>query len=190
MRKIHGIVATALVVGLAATVAFGLDGEPKKANKFQATVINASGTCTSPTESTGGSLAAPACPATDAAVCTFGDKGSGKVQAKAKDDIYLSVKVGGLENCPDGTILQARATYSATTNDCTVSSRCTTITVPNFPIPGATCTVSKGKCQIKTSLNTLIPGAVTPGENTAVKLGDVGLVTGTSQVAVAGLLVP
>jgi hypothetical protein len=73
-----------------------------------------------------------------------------------------------------------------------VSTRCTTATVPAFPIPGATCTVVNGGCKIKTTLNTLVPGLITVGENTAIELSTVGLTAGTAAVpvAVGGILIP
>ena len=190
MRRIHLVGAGVLAVGLAATMAFGADGEPKKANKYQATMVHDSAVCTTPTESTLGGLPLPACPESSSATCQFGDKGSGKVAAKAKDDVALSLKIGGLENCADGTILQAYASFRTDTNNCSVSSRCTTFALQNFPIPGATCTVANGKCKLKTTLNTLVPGAITPGKNTSIILGEVGVMAGTTAVAKAGLLVP
>lgn len=188
MRKSVFVIA-ALAIGLAGT-AFAADGEPAKAGKYQANLINASDDCTTPSETTNGSLPLPACPAVDPGQCTFGAKGQGKVAAKAKTDVGLQLQIKGLENCPDGTVLQANASFKSTTNNCSVSSRCTTISIPSFPIPGATCTVAKGGCKIKTSLNTLIPGSVTPGQNTAIELGAVGITAGTVNVAVAGILVP
>jgi hypothetical protein len=179
-----------MALGFAATAVMGADGEPKKANKYQATGINATAECTAPDRVTNGSLPLPACATVDPGVCTFGDKGSAKIAAKAKDDVYLSLKMGGLESCPDGTVLQATASFKSNTNNCNLPGRCTTVTIPAFPIPGATCTVSKGKCSIKTSLNTLIPGAITVGKNTSIEIGSVGIVAGTAAVAAAGLLVP
>jgi hypothetical protein len=190
MRKTHLIAAGALLFGLTATAALAADGEPAKAGKYQSNMVNASADCTSPSEATLGALPFPACPAVDPALCTFGAKGQAKVAAKAKTDVALSLQLKGLENCPDGTVMQAYASFKSTTNNCTVSSRCTTASVPSFPIPGATCTISKGGCKLKTTLNTLIPGIITPGENTAIELSTVGVSTGTVNVAVAGILVP
>ena len=190
MRTTHWIAAGVVAIGLTATAVMAADGEPAKAGKYQATAINATAACTSSDRNTLGGIPLPACATVDAAVCTFGDKGSGKIAAKAKDDVYLSLQLKGLENCPDGTVLQATASFKSNTNNCSVAGRCTTVDVPAFPIPGATCTVSKGGCKLKTSLNTLVPGAITVGKNTSIELGSVGVVTGTSAVAVAGLLIP
>ncbi len=187
MRKIALIVAG---VCLSATMALGADGEPAKAGKYQATIINASGDCTAPSEITLGALPIPSCPATDAALCTFGVKGKGKVAAKTKTDVSLQAQLGDLTNCPDGTVLQMTASTKSTTNNCSVSARCTTVDLPGFVITGATCTVSGGKCKIKTTLNTLIPGAITAGENTALVIGEVAIISGTSNIAISGVLVP
>jgi hypothetical protein len=187
MRKIALVVAG---VCLSATMALGADGEPAKAGKYQATAINASGSCTTPTETTAGVLALPACPATDGPLCTFGVKGKGKLAAKAKTDVALQAQLGGLESCVDGTVLQLTADIRVNTNNCTISPRCTTVALPGFAVPGATCTVSGGKCKIKTTVNTLIPGAITVGDNTSIEVDGVGLTTGTVAVAAAGVLVP
>ncbi len=190
MRITHLIAAGALAIGLTATATLAADGEPPKAGKYQATVVNGVDDCTVPSESTGGATPFPACPMSDSDVCTFGAKGKGKVAAKAKTDVALQLQLKGLENCPDGTVLQATADFKSTTNNCTVSDRCTTLGIDNFPIPGATCTVAKGGCKLKTTLNTLVPGLITPGENTAIALGKIGVVSGTVNVAAAGILVP
>jgi hypothetical protein len=178
-----------IVVGvcLTATMALGTDGEPAKAGGFKSDLVNAYPACTVLTELTLG-IALPACPAVDPALCTFGVKGKGKVSAKAKDDVKLQASLSGLENCVDGTTLFLTAEIAAATNNCSVSSRCNTITIPGFPL--GSCTVASGKCKLKTTVNTLIPGAVTPGENTAITVTGVGVGTGTSAVAAAGVLVP
>jgi len=185
-------IAGVLVSGLAfvATTAMGADNEPKKANKYQATLVNAYDACTAASELTGGGTPLPACPAVDSSggSCNFGEKGSGKAQAKAKDDVALKLLAKGLENC-DGTTLQAVATIQATTNNCTVSARCTTVTISNFAIPGATCLVDKGKCLIKGTVNEFAPGTITPNENTNITIGSVGLISGTTAVVTAGVLV-
>ncbi|MEO8604125.1 MAG: hypothetical protein ABI629_16235 [bacterium] len=178
-----------IVVGvcLTATMALGADGEPKKANGFKSTLVNAYPACTVPTEFTAGVLPIPACPAVDPSPCTFGAKGSGKVSAKTKTDVAVQAQLGGLENCPDGTTLIVSANFSAATNNCTVSTRCTTVALTNFTL--GTCTVAKGKCKVKTTVNTQIPNAIVPGKNTAITINGVGVGTGTSAVAAAGVLV-
>lgn len=187
MRKFALVVAG---VCLSATMALGADGEPAKAGKYQATAINNSGDCAVPSENTLGALPIPACPATDAAACTFGAKGKGKFAAKTKDDITLQAQLGGLEACPDGTVLQLSVDTKVTTNNCSTSGRCTTIDLPGFAVPGATCAVDGGKCKIKTTVNAGLPGTITPGQNSAFVVGEVALNAGTFNVAIGGVIVP
>jgi hypothetical protein len=194
LKRIMIVGGTVLAMGFVVGAAMGLDNEPKKANKYQATGVNAYAECTAPTGTTAGALPLPACVAVDSGtVCQFSDKGSAKFASKAKDDVSLSVKVGGLVGAfCDGQVLQATADIQATTNDCTAGAapRCSTVTLAGFPIPGATCTVAKGKCQIKTTVNTAAPGTIVPGKNTAIRLGSVALGTGTTTLVTAGVLVP
>jgi len=196
LKRIVIVGGTALAMGFVVTAAMGLDNEPKKANKYQATGVNAYNECTAPTGTTAGALPLPACVAVDSGtVCQFSDKGSAKFASKAKDDVSLKIKVGGLidgSGTCDGTALQATATIQATTNDCTAGAapRCSTVTLADFPIPGATCVVAKGKCQINTTVNTAAPGTIVPGTNTAIRLGSVTLKDGANTVVTAGVLVP
>ncbi len=176
---------------LLVSAGFGLDAEPKKANKYQATLVNGYEECTTPSETTAGALPLPACPAVDSSggTCNFSDKGLGKVLAKAKEDVSLKILAKNLENC-DGQSLQAVASIKVSTNNCSVSARCTTVTLENFPVPGATCVVDKGKCLIKGTVNEFAPGTLTTGENTSIRIGTVGLLAGTASIATGGVLVP
>lgn len=190
-----GFIITIGALALVASASFAND-EPFKANKYQATAVNAWDACTAPSEMTGGSLPLQACPAvdSDSGTCNFGDKGKGKFQAKTKDDLKLQVLLKKLDAACEGLTLQALADITVTTDNCTVSSRCTTATIEDFPVPGGTCVVSKGNCKIKLEINDIIPGAITTGENTAIAIGAVGVQIGTApagdKVAVAGVLVP
>jgi len=191
LKKIMIVGGTVLAFGFVAATAMGADNEPKKANKYQSTAVNGWDDCTAANQLTAGGTPLPACPASDSsgAICNFNDKGSAKFAAKAKDDVTVQVKAGGLDNC-EGETLNAVATIQATTNSCTVSSRCTTVTIADFAIPGATCLVASGKCKIKTTVNTAAPGTIVPGENTVIRVGSVALAAGTATVATAGVLVP
>jgi len=198
-------IITISTLALMVSTAWALDGEPKKANKFQSTLVNAYEECTAPSEQTGGALALDACPAVDSSAnqCAFGDKSKGKVQAKTKDDVTVQVLLTKLENC-EGEILCGFATARSTTNDCTVSGRCTAEDLVDFPVTaglsGSSCCVvdDKGKCKIKTTINSNNPaGTITTGENTAIAVFNVkvaiptnalGVVAGTT-VAYAGVLV-
>lgn len=192
LKRIMIVSGTVLAMGFVVSTAMAADGEPKKANKYQATGVNSYASCETPSEITAGALPLPACPAVDAnTTCQFGDKGSAKLAAKAKDDVSLKLKAGGLEGVScDGTTLQGAATIAVTTNDCSSSARCTTVTLENFAIPGATCVVAKGKCQVNTTVNTAAPGTLVPGTNTSIAIGSVSLLAGTTAVVTAGVLLP
>ncbi len=180
-----------LVAHIAALAARGDDGEPIKAGKAQGTLINAVGACTTPSEVTANAIPLPACPAVDSSggLCDFGPRGRGKVSSKAKDDVAISLVVSGLVNCPDGTVLQVASNPRITTNSCSASARCTVVELIDFPIPGATCVVAKGRCKLKTTINTSAPGTLVPGENNALGLGRITLLAGSLPVAMTGLLV-
>jgi len=185
MRKI-GLIVVGMC--LTATMALGVNGEVSKAGGFKGELVNAYPACTSPTEITLGAIPAPACPAVDPVLCTWGAKGKGKVAAKAKTDVAIQAQLGGLENCVDGTVLFVTASVTAATDNCSVSSRCNSVTLNPFPL--GSCTVASGKCKLKTTANTLIPGTVTPGQNTAITISGIAIGTGTSAVAAVGVLVP
>lgn len=191
LKRIMIVGGTVLAIGFAVSTAMAVDNEPKKAGKYQASGTNGYNECTVPSETTAGALPLPACPAADstAALCNFNDKGKAKLAAKAKDDVYLKLKASGIENC-ETVVLQATATIQANTNSCTTSARCSTVTLTNFPIPGATCTVADGKCQIQSSVNGAAPGTIVLGENTSIRIGSVALMAGTTTVVTAGVLVP
>lgn len=194
LKRVMIVGGAVLAIGFVVSTAMGADGEPKKANKYQATGVNGYDECTAPNQVTAGALPLPACTAADSdTICQFSDKGGAKFAAKAKDDVALKIKAKGLEggSC-EGTVLQARASIQATTNDCTVDSRCTTVSLNNFEIPGATCKVEKGKCQIKGTVNGFAPGTISLNANTVIRIGAVSLgqVGSTAAVITSGVLVP
>jgi hypothetical protein len=185
MKKIAVLVAG---VCLTATTVLAADGEPMKAGGYKSDMVRPYADCTMPSEVTLGALPFPSCPATTPnPICQFGAKGKATVQAKAKTDVALQAQLSGLENC-DGATLKIAADISAATNNCSVSSRCHTIKVSGFQI--GSCVVAKGKCKIKTTVNTEIAGAITTGKNTSIEIDRVGITTGTVNVAVSGVLIP
>ena len=191
-RTIFDLGVFLVALQLTALAAEAADGEPRKAHKAQATLVNAFEECTAPSEAMDGTLPVPACPAVDSSsgVCDFGPRGTGTVSTRAKYDLSVSLRLSGLVNCPDGTVLQMSSTNRITTNSCTISSRCTTVDLANFPLPGATCAVTNGKCKLKTTINTNVPGFITPFKNTAFGLGRIQIVLGSKAIAMAGVLVP
>ena len=88
LRRILIIGGVVLGVSLMASASFGRPATPKKANKYQATVVTGVQACTVTNTTAPGLLSTPACDPVVAsdAVCQFGSagKGSGKVAGQGK----------------------------------------------------------------------------------------------------------
>jgi len=196
-RKIALAATVALGFAFAAAPAIGqLRNVPKKANKYQATIVQGVEACTAANTTAPGLLGTPAC---DPVVpsdpnCVFDAKGGGKVLAKSKDDIKIQAKLKKLvnegANSCEGETICAVASVRTTSNGCLSGNPCTTIDQNDLPLGVACCTVQKGKCKIKTTVNTALPGALVQGNQTEIIVGQVGLIrTGGPGVAFrAGLL--
>ncbi len=191
-------IALGTILGMAFLVgpAVGQRNVPKKANKYQATIVQGVEACTSANTTAPGILSTPAC---DPVVpsdpsCVFDNKGGGKVLAKSKDDIKISVKLKklineGVASC-EGETLCAVASVRSTSDACASGNPCTTVDQEDLPLGVACCTVQKGKCKIKTTVNASLPGALVPGNRSEFIIGRVGLKrSGSPNVAFrAGLL--
>jgi hypothetical protein len=180
----------AIMVSLASAVR----NPPKKAGKFQSSVVQGYDECTATnTNTVGGVVILPACqPAVPSDPgCVFTDKGGGKLSAKAKDDVGVQVKLKGLDAACNGEELCARASFRATSDTCAAGPDCTAADVANFPLL-ACCTVVDGKCQAKTSVNTEIPGAIVPGSRLEIELLGCDLLrTGQAESAFrCGVMIP
>jgi hypothetical protein len=184
-----------LAVSLMASASFGRPATPKKANKYQATMVNGVEACTTANTTAPGALSTAACDPVVASdsLCQFGPegKGSGKVQAKAKDDVAIAAKLGGVTATCEGETLCAVAGVRTSSNGCASTGDCSTITQPDLPLGIACCQVEKGKCKIKTTVNTALPGALSLGKATEIIVGEVGLArTGGGVAFRAGLFLP
>lgn len=169
MLKRMSVVAVAMVaaVGMAAMVDAGL---PKKAKKFKGELVTAYDSCASTPITTTGVLALPACTAVESdPVCGFvPGAGQGKVDAgvTGSPDVKVKAKVKSLSAGCEGETLAVTAVFRAATDACSTGGRCVTDVV-TLPL-GATCVVAGGQCSINTTVNAVIPGAITPG--TALEL--------------------
>jgi hypothetical protein len=176
------------------STAFGRPLPPKKANKFQATMVTGVQACTAANTTLPGALMTPGCDPVVAndTVCQFAEKngklkGKGKVLAKAKDDIKLKAKLVNLTDSCNGETLCAVATVTTTSDNCASGGSCTGVTSIDLPLGIACCLVEKNKCKIKTTVNTALPGALVPGNYTEFIIGEVGLKrTGASAPAFKG----
>jgi len=74
-----------------------------------------------------------------------------------------------------------------TTSDaCASGNPCTTEDQEDLPLGVACCTVQKGKCKIKTTINTALPGAIVAGNRTEITVGQVGLLRTTGSPSPIG----
>lgn len=183
-----------IAVGLGASGAQAQMRVAKKANKYQATMVTSFAPCTAPNDTTTGVLALPACaPATPQdTVCGFDvsdpakPAGQGQLQATvagkgATADIKLQVKLQGLNAGCIGQTLCITPFIRASSLGCTSNNPggCTTqdaFTQP-FALSGSGCGVvdDKGKVQIKTTVNSVIPGLVPGSTHLTLDLGRTGV---------------
>lgn len=196
MRKLFLTAVSGIaILGLGASAANAQFNYPKKANKFQSTMVTGYAPCAAPNDTTTGALGLPAChPAVrNDTVCGFDVSdptkplGQGQLQAVvagagAKLDIKLQVKLQGLDaGCIGQTLciapfLRASSTgcASADPNGCTTLEALTT----PFALSGPGCGVvdAKGKLQIKTTVDTALGvDLITPGTHLTLDLARTGV---------------
>lgn len=179
-----------VAVGLTASGAHAQMAVVKKANKYQATMITAFAPCAAPNDTTTGVLALPAChpAAPQDTVCGFDvsdpakPAGQGQLQATAAGgDVKLQVKLQGLNAGCIGQTLCITPFLRASSLGCASGDPggCTTLeslTTP-FALGASGCGVvdAKGKLQIKTTVNTAIPGLVPGGTHLTIDLARTGV---------------
>ena len=219
MRKLFLTAAAGVaILAFGASAAHAQFNFPKKANKFQATMVTAYAPCAAPNDTTTGALGLPAChPAVrNDTVCGFDVSnpakplGQGQLQATvagagAKLDIKLQVKLQGLDAGCIGQTLCIAPFLRASSTGCTSAdpNGCTTLeslTNP-FALSGPGCGVvdDKGKLQIKTTVDTALGiDLITPGTHLTLDLARTGVrrTTGPSLPAAgtltfsAGIMAP
>ncbi len=194
LRRTLFVAGAFLGVALMVSPAMATRNPPKKANKYQATLVQAVEVCSAANTTAPGILSTPAC---DPVVpsdpgCVFNAKGAGKVAAKSKTDIAVQAKVGNLDPTCDGETLCAFSSVRTSANNCASGNDCSTVPQIDLALGASCCTVAKGKCKIKTSINVALPGALVTGNATEFILGEVSLGrTGQPGRAFkAGLLLP
>lgn len=194
MRNLVLATAALAAFGLLASPALGqVQNPPKKANKLIVTIVEGVQACTVANTSTGGVIDLPACDTQPAdSLCEFTTKngklmGLGMAKAIAKKgDIFLNVKLNGLNDACNGESLCTVATFRATQNNCTSAAACTTTDQTDFPLGLSCCTVDKGKCRIKTSVNAALAGAINAANTPSYTINGVGLTRAGGGVAFRG----
>jgi hypothetical protein len=182
MRNFLLATSAAAAFALIAMPAIGQQVTPKKANKFQSTLVEGVEACTAATTTTGGVINLPACDYTPSdSFCHYTTKngklkGKGAVKATSKKgDIFIAVKMSGLNDECNGESLCPVASFRATQDNCTSGDSCTTEDQTDFPLGLVCCTVEKGKCKIKASLNDALGGAIVAANNPSFTLNGVGM---------------
>ncbi len=193
--------AFALPVGAASAA----HDQPAKAKTMLSDLVTGYAPCTAPNTTVSDSLSLPACtpPVRYDSKCGFGGTGSGTVKAvvtgkesRANGDIQVSAKASGITGC-EGETLCLVAAFRGTLDNCPEGS-CTTIDVPSFIIGSGEqcCVVTGGVCKLKTTVNTVAPGAVNSGKDDGAHVLGWGLQRTTGSPAAtgptfgSGLLVP
>ncbi len=179
MFKRHLVIAVAcLLITAMFSPAEAIRNTPKKANKTQHTLVQGVDRCTAPNTEAGGFVTIPAC---DPVVpsdpgCVFGVKGSGKILLKSKSgDVSINAKLSNLESTCDGEALCLSLSFRNSYGMCPSGGDCSTVPVEDLTLAGACCTLSKGKCKIKTTFNTDLSNAVLPGIASEIIIGEIGL---------------
>ncbi len=176
MRRIRLVWVVLLVSGLGASGSLAERNPAKKANKHQASLVQAVEACTVANTVEPSLLGSAAC---DPVVpsdpsCVFGVKGSGRIKAKSKTDVALQVKVKGIDSSCEGETLCLMADFTMSSDNCASSGDCTSADQDDFDTENVCCTVVNGKCQAKTTLNTAIH-VLNPGNRTEIALGEMAL---------------
>lgn len=177
LRRILIVGGACLGMALMVSPALGQRNVPKKAGKYQATLVQGVAVCTASNTTAPGILASPACsPVVPSdAGCVFEDNvGGGQVKSKAKDDVAVQAKLKGIDAACEGESLCAVASITSSYDSCANTQTCRTTSV-DLALGASCCTVTDGKCQVKTSINVALPGALVPGQRTEFQLGEVGM---------------
>jgi hypothetical protein len=182
--------AAGLSLLLAAGPALAQHNAPAKAKALKMDLATAFNACTASNDTTGGSPPLPACtpPVLTSStngthVVTFGLKGAANVQVGAvTGDIKIGVKSGDIDDngvlIADNEQLGLHIDHAVTTTDScvpAVAAGCTSIDVgPLFNNTFKT-TCLKGKCTLKTTVNTLTPGQIVAGDRVNITLSGIGM---------------
>ncbi|TMK75676.1 MAG: hypothetical protein E6G45_13330 [Actinobacteria bacterium] len=181
MRTITLVVAITLAI---AGAALADHTEPATAKKVSASLVSAYRECSDPntaTQSNGDSACTPPSPAAFFG-CTFSPSGSGKFTAvltgsptDGNQDIKFAAVAKRLNANCEGDSLCIWLSLRATNDDCPEGS-CTIVDIERFAFDlGTCCTVTKGACKIKTTLNTAFPGLLPSNKNTGIEIRGCGL---------------
>jgi len=167
-----GLLAAVVASGFfVCNVAVASHIEPRKAKKYTTEAVTTYEPCLAPNDATP-TIGIPACSPVvrSDSVCGFEpDIGKGRFVGRvmSSGDIKLRGMVVGLSEGCEGEVLAAAVSVRITTENCSGGGSCTT---GDFQMPLGNCTVSGGSCRVSSTVNTVLPGALRPGENEAFEV--------------------
>src|SRR6185369_3870950 len=179
---------------------------PLKAKTLKLDLAAAFNACGAPNDTTNGVPPLPAChpptPTTNTNTThevNFGPKGAANVQVGVTTgDLKIGVKTADIHDngvlIADGQQLGLHIDHAITTTDACASldpNGCTSIDVgPLFNNTFKT-TCLKGKCTLKTTVNTLVPGQIVAGDRVNITLSGLGMNDQDGDLCFAeGLFIP
>jgi hypothetical protein len=173
-RTVAAVLACAVVAG---NVALANHIEPERAKKYIVELVTTYEPCETPNDYTA-SLPIPACSPVvrSDSLCGFQpDVGRGKFVGKVryKGDISIKGVVRELDEGCEGESFSAVVAVRITTEDCVAGDSCTT---GDFEMPIGNCIVTDGLCRVRSSVNTLLPGVLRPGDNEGFEMLGCGLI--------------
>lgn len=184
-----GVLGAVIGGGLViSAVASAGHNEPKEATEGKTSLVRAFASCTLPNDATP-NLGLPACtPSVPLdSVCGIDPfDGVGEVLVQSiGGDVKIQAVADKLTVGCEGETLGFVATVRMTTDGCTAGADCTAV---DLTLPIGSCAVSGGKCEIDTTVNTVIPGTFVGGNNLGLEILGCGLVRTTGAGAPAQTL--
>jgi hypothetical protein len=181
--------ATMLVVLCAFSTARAYE-QPANANKAQFALVNGYDPCSSPNTNLLANGAGACAPPVASGACGFGNDGSGKMvfkkigsAAQGTEDLLMTAVAQGLNDSCEGLSLWFQLSFRLSTNDCPLGS-CTELDILDQHFASAPCVVRAGKCKIRTTINTAIPGYtfIANGKNSGIQILACGLHSSASSL--------
>jgi len=189
MRKLI-LGAAGLSMFMVAGPALAQHNAPAKAKALKVDLATSFNACGAPNDTTGTAPPLPAChpptltsSTTATHVVTFGAKGAANIQVGATgSDIKIGVKTADIDDngvlIADGQQLGLHIDHAISTSDACASldtNGCTSIDLGGAFNNVFKTTCLKGKCTLKTTVNTLTPGQITAGNRVNITISGLGM---------------
>lgn len=178
------VVLVALVMSVCSDGVVWAHSFPKRAPSLRSFLVQNYPACSSPDGATVGGESACVGAAEVDPSCVFGSKGVGTfaVAFKAKTKLAVAAALAGLGPQCEGKTLTAALGVRVTSDSCP-NDHCTSV---DREIAAGTCTVSKGRCKVK---NTIDPG-YEAGSGAEMTILTCGVKNGSLATFTCGVMVP